>query len=261
MKSISHIFKIIIGIIFLILSSCNSYKKLTYLQNVPITGNDSVLVNDAPEYKLQPSDKLYIKFITENEKINLIFNPLTAGASAAAVQEGALYLQSYILDDSGYIELPIIKKIKVSNCTLDEAKARIQDSALKYFNDIQVMVKLSMIKFTLLGELRSPGIKTSYDTKISILEAISYGGDVTYNGNRKKIMIIRPTINGSQTIRIDLTDKTIISTEDYFILPNDIVYVPPLKSTLFRERTKDFIFIIPTVTTIITTTILLLKSF
>jgi len=243
-----------------ILTSCFSYRKLSYLQNVEITNNDSTIINNSPEYKIQSSDKLYIRIITQNEKLNTLFNPMTANTSAAATNESSIYYQSYIVNDSGSIELPIIKKIKVSDMTLFEVQSVIQDSASKYFNDIQVVVKLAMIKFTLLGELRSPGIKTSYDTKISLLEALSYGGDITYNGNRKNILIIRPTPRGSKTFSVDVTKNDFIKSENFYILPNDIVYVPPLRSTLFRERSKDFIFIIPTIATTITTIILLLKT-
>ncbi|MFC2087175.1 polysaccharide biosynthesis/export family protein [Bacteroidota bacterium] len=234
-------------------SSCNSYEKLTYLRNID-EKRDSVFVKQKEPYRLQPSDILYIRFITGDEKMDALFNPMTTGGNMSNMMSsggGALYLMGYSVDDSGYIELPLIRKVKVQGLTVREAKEKVYQLSLNYLKDPQLIFKLSTFEFTMLGEINSPGAKSAQTDQLNILEAIAMGGDISYNGNRKNVLIIRQVENGSKTLRVDLTDKNIIQTKDYYIQPNDIIYVEPLETTLFRETVTDYTFIMGTVTSVL----------
>jgi polysaccharide export outer membrane protein len=91
------------------------------------------------------------------------------------------------------------------------------------------------------------------------MEALAYAGDITYNGNRQEVLLIRPTGKGSQTYRLDLTDADLINNEKYYIQPNDVLYVKPLRSTLFRERSSDYMFILTALSSVLSSTAIILN--
>ena len=129
----------------------------------------------------------------------------------------------------------------------------------KYLKDAQIIVKLASFKFSVLGEVKSPGIKEISTNKVNIFEALAYAGDISYNGNRKNALIIRQTQRGSHTIRIDLTNKNLIASENFYIMPNDVIYIEPLGSTLFREKASDYTFVISAISSTLTAVVLVLN--
>jgi polysaccharide export outer membrane protein len=94
-------------------------------------------------------------------------------------------------------------------------------------------VKLANFNVTLLGEFHRPGKYNIYQDRINLFQAISMGGDLTDFANRNRIALIRQTEKGSKIHRLDLTDKFIIESDFYYLKPNDIVYVEPLKGKQF----------------------------
>ncbi len=243
-------------------SSCDSYKKLTYLRDIAETGQDSLFSKNKPEYLLQPGDILYIQVVTPNEDINRIFNPLMgAGQGNQNMRQGgqSLYYNGYTVNDSGYIEMPIMDTIYLNNLTLQQAKDRIRKKADKYLKKAQVITQLASFRFTVLGEVRNPGVQEVYDNQVNIMEALAYAGDISYNGNRENVLVIRPTGEGSRTFRIDVTDNDLIDKQGYYIQPNDVIYVEPLKTTMFRERSSDYMFLLGAVSSILSTTVIVLN--
>ncbi|GAI29292.1 unnamed protein product [marine sediment metagenome] len=195
-----------------------------------------------------------------NEEVDRLFNPFyRMGTSSLQIGAGSLYLMGYEISDSGYIELPIIKNIYIEGLTIKEAREKIQQSAEKYLNEPHVIVKLSTFKFTILGEVKSPGAKEHGVHQINLLEALVLGGDITYNGNRQNILILRATKDGTKAFRVDVTNKNLVSSEAYYIQPNDIIYVEPLKTTLFREVSSDYLFLLSTITSAVTALLLILN--
>jgi polysaccharide biosynthesis/export protein len=99
-----------------------------------------------------------------------------------------------------------------------------------------------------IGEVNRPGSFSNYNNQLTVLEAIGMAGDITDFGDRKKVLVVRPTKEGTFTYRINLQDKNLLQSEGYFLLPNDIVIVEPIRS-------KPFQLNLPTTSLIITTTI------
>jgi polysaccharide export outer membrane protein len=256
-----HKFKhlILLSALVILLASCNSYEKLTYLQDVQITNNESVLEKNKSGYKLQAGDLLYIQIVTENQEINQLFNPLSSQSSSQNLRAESMFYTSYLVNDSGYIEMPLLEKIYVSGLNIDQVQDSVKDKAFKYLKNPQVIAKLASFKFTLLGEVKAPGVKQITANQVNIMEALAYGGDISYNGNRKKILILRQTAEGTQTFRINLAKGKIIESDLYYIMPNDIIYVEPLKSTLFREQTSDYVFVISALSSTLTAVALILN--
>ena len=241
------------------LSSCNSYEKLTYLQDIKITQNQEIFEKNKPGYLLQPGDLLYIQILTENKEINELFNPLMSASSVQNIRPESIFYSAYLVNDSGYIEMPLLNEIYVSGLNIYQVSNRIKLHAKKFLKNPQIIVKLAAFKLTVLGEVKAPGVKFVTANQISIMEALAYGGDITYNGNRKTVLLLRQTENGTKSYRINLTKGNIIESDLYYIMPNDIIYVEPVESSLFREQASDYVFVISTITSTLTTIALILN--
>ena len=104
-------------------SSCSSYKRLTYMQNIAADA-DTLYQKKKETYRLQPSDILYVRVITNDENIDKLFNPLYLQGSGnmSQMRSENLYLMGFEVKDSGHIEMPILKKVYVKGLTLEEAQ-------------------------------------------------------------------------------------------------------------------------------------------
>lgn len=238
-------------------SSCTTHKQLTYLQNVDSLPSGTVYYKQPVEYRIQNEDILYIRVISLNDEINTMINTFSTQTNMNQFQnEISLYLYGYSVNDSGYVDVPYIGNVKVLGLTLEEAKQTIKEKVDMSVRNATVIVKLVSFKFSVLGEVQRPGVYKNYNNQLTILEALSMAGDITDYGNRFEVLVVRPTKDDTKTYRVDLTDKSLLSSEAFFLLPNDVVYVQPIKSKSFRIN-------IPTMTLALTTisTLILVLSF
>jgi len=258
MKKNLNLIIISLGFVLMV-SSCNSYKKLTYLQDLQETGSENLFEKSKPGYQLQPGDLLYIQVVTENEEINKLFNPFSSQNASQYVRPESVFYTGFLVNDSGYVEMPLMDKIRISGLTIDQAQDSVKQRAMRFLKDPQIILKLANFKFTVMGEVKTPGVKQITANQVNIMEALAYAGDITYNGNRKKVLLLRQTEKGTQSYRIDLTDDNIIKDDLYYIMPNDVIYVEPLGSTLFREQASDYVFVISALTSTLTAIALILN--
>jgi polysaccharide export outer membrane protein len=256
--------KIILPVLLLIIiiNSCTSQKKLAYLNNLPETDGEEKFAMEIPDYKLQPRDVLYItvKAMTPDGTIRDFLTSTQNNPSISIGQgESGGYIYGYDINSEGKIILPVVGEIIVSNFTLEETRKLLQAKAEKVFKDATVECKLLSFKFTVIGEVRAPGSYINYNNYLTVLEAIGRAGGIGDYGNRSKVLIVRPVNNGTKTFRLNLQDKQILSSEAYFLLPNDVVIVEPLKQKIFIMNLPTISFILTTVTSTITTTLLLIN--
>jgi len=258
MKHISHI---LVFAIFLA-SSCTSQKKLAYLNNLPVPTGEETFTLDIPDYKIQPRDILYItvKAMMPDGTINdFLISARSYGGTYVSQGESGGYLYGYDVNPEGNIVLPTVGSIKVGGLTLEETRKLLQESADKVFKNSTIECKLLSFKFTVIGEVRAPGTYVNYNNYLTVLEAIGRAGGVGDYGNRSNVLVIRPYDKGTKTFRLNLQDKKILSSEAYFLLPNDVVIVEPLKQKIFSMNLPTISFIITTFTSVITTTLLLIN--
>jgi len=246
-----------------VLSSCSSQKKLAYLGNLPEAGGEESFAMDIPDYRIQPRDILYItvKAMTPDGFItDFLSSVRTTGANLLQGEAGG-YLYGYDVNPEGNIVLPAVGPIKVVGLTLEETRKLLQASADKVFKNSTVECKLLSFKFTVIGEVRAPGTYINYNNYLTVLEALGRAGGVGDYGNRNRVLVIRPQDKGSKTFRLNLQDKNILSSQAYFLLPNDVVIVEPLNQKIFNMNLPTFAFIFTAVTSSITTTLLLINYF
>lgn len=244
----------------LIFGSCTSQKELMYLSNLDTTSTQQFFPMVRPEYRIQYQDILYIDIFTINQEMNELLNPSKRISSSMTYRdESSIYIYGYTVNDSGMISIPIIGDVKVYGLTIDEIIKAIQRKADKYLKNPSINVKLLSFKFTVIGEVNHPGSFLNYNNQLTVLEAIGMGGDITDYGNRKRVLVVRPTKEGTHTYRINLQDKNLLQSDGYFLLPNDIVIVEPIRSKPFQLNIPTTTLFITTILSTTTTLILLLS--
>lgn len=249
---------------FLLTLSCTSKKELAYLNNLPETAGDQTFPMEVPDYKIQYRDILYItvKAMTPDGSItDFLSSTRGSGTASYAQGEAGQFLYGYDVTRNGEIVLPVLGTIKVSGLTLDEARGNIQELAQKHFNNSTVECKLLSFKFTVIGEVKAPGTYINYNNYLTVLEALGRAGGISDFGRRDKILVIRPIPSGTKTYTLNLQDKSILTSEAYFLMPNDVVIVEPESGKIFNLNSSTLGFIVTTATSLITTTLLLINFF
>jgi len=226
-------FGLVAALFAVLFASCVPQKKMLYLKNAEmVSENLSVnYVNErSVDYRLQPGDNLYIRFINPvDERSTSSLTGENTARSNYMSSDASIYLQSYTLDEEGFIELPLTGKIELKNLTVDQAKEKMQTEINKYVNQTTLIVKLSNFNLTVLGEVTRPGMYKVYQSQINLFEAISMAGNMTNFAKNSEVKIIRQTADGSQIITVDMGSADILSSPYYYLKPNDIIYVEPLK--------------------------------
>lgn len=246
----------------ILLSSCTSSEKLTYLNNLPTTDQTQYFPMDVPDYRVQYRDILYIsaKAMSPTGSIDeLLQGSGQYNQNAYFGSEAGQYIMGYNVDKDGDIFLPVIGKVNVAGKTIEEVRLTLAEAVDKKFKGAYVECKLLSFKFTVLGEARVPGTYVNYNNYLTVLEAVGRAGGVGDYGRRDRVLVVRPTDNGSKTYRINLQDKNLLTSEAYFLQPNDVVIIEPVDHKIFNMNLPTFSFVLTTVTSVITTTLLLIN--
>ncbi len=238
------------------LSSCVPMKRIRYLQEQEDKKTEKMdFKNDKGiDYKIHPGDNLYIKVNSLDEKTNSFSQDDDYNNYYT---EAAIYLNSFTVSDSGFIEFPLIGKITVNNLTVDEIRQNLQDRVNEYVKNTIVIVKLANFRISMFGEFNQPGKYVVYQDNINIFEAISMAGDMTDFAKKNHVLLVRQTDTGSKAYRINLNDKSILESDLYYLMPNDLVYVEPVRGKQFAFKEFPYLLIFST----ITTTLLMIEYF
>lgn len=260
--------KIVFFALFSVLfTSCISTKDLTYLQPNTTSKSDSIKVSQevSKPYRIQTNDVISINIKALDQKLVDMFS-VTESASQSQTSAQGLYFTGYTVDDHGNIRVPILGELNVLGYTTDEVRLKVEKQLLEeYFKkeaNIFVTVKLAGLKYTINGEIGSPGIKFLYQDRVTIMEAIANSGDITTTGNRKEVQIIRKFAHGFETYSIDLTSETAMNSPYFYIQPNDYIIIKPLKQKTWGTGVTGVqsVATIMTAISLITTLLVLSKT-
>lgn len=219
---------------------------------------------DIPDYKIQNRDVLYITLKAMNPEGMIVdfLGGVNIGSSTNYYQgAGAGYLIGYNVNNDGSILLPVLGTVQVQGKTLDETRSFLQNEFTKSYKNAVVECKLLSFKFTVIGEVRTPGTYINYSNYLTVFDALGQAGGVGDYGRRDKLLVVRPVAGGTKTFTLNLQDKAILTSEAYFLLPNDVVIVEPESGKLFNLNFPPFAAILATVTSLITTTLLMIDYF
>jgi len=217
---------------------------------------------ESPNYLIKTRDILYISakaLKPDGVIIDLLANSLAS--SSISQGESGGYLMGYEVNKEGNIILPIIGPVMLANLNMEDARTLLQQKIDSVFKKATVEIKLLSFKFTVIGEVKSPGTYVNYNTFLTVLEAIGRAGGISDLGRRDRVLVIRPSETGTKTFRLNLQDKEILRSEAYFLLPNDVVIVEPQPQKVFNLNLPTFSFIMVSMTSLITTTLLLINYF
>ena len=245
-------------LLLLALSSCTSIKDLNYLAEDKNEQRDQMYKLAFSEYQLQPNDILNIQIKSTDEELSAPFNAFQ-GNSNQMMQSGASYLTGYTLSSTGDIEMPILGKVNMAGKTSEEAKLYLKDLLKPYLKEPIVKITLMSFTVTILGEVNSPGQITVYRERLNIIDLIGMAGDINYYGNRKKVKVIRTVGASSFSYELDLTDKNLMASKDFWIAPNDIIFIKPTTTGLFRINATDYAVMLSTITSTISLVVLFLS--
>lgn len=207
-------------------SSCASRKDVAYVQTTEqIMTVASQGLQDA---QIRPKDLLTITIESSNPEAVAAFN----GIYWNPQQQYASYGQdarTFLVDNEGRVDLPVVGMTSLGGLTLREAEARIKTVLTKYVTDISaVNVKIRNYKYSVIGAVNRPGTFTSENTKVSIFEALANAGDMSIQGIRNEVKLMRENPDGQrQIITLDLKDPGILGSPYYYLRQGDVVYVQP----------------------------------
>lgn len=224
----AKIFSFFLSILFL--GACGVPKDVAYFQGVDQLSPEEIeKMSQTYTSKICPDDLLSITVTAWDPTVVTPFNPppYSYASQGDITVQSSSQLQTYLVDQEGCINFPVLGKIEVAGLSKQELRETLQNRISKYVKDPIVNVQTINYKVTFMGEISRSGSITVRNDRLSILDAIGQQGDLTINANRKNILVIRDNNGIKEFGRIDLTDPAVFASPYYYLRQNDVVYIEP----------------------------------
>ena len=206
---------------------------MVYMENDTSTMDQEVQQAVFEGTHLQAGDLLDIKVTAFDDNAVRPFNLHSmnqAGNTAEYLPPGQVNQtapEGYLVSNEGYIVFPVLGKIKVEGMTMTQLRKDLESRLLEYLTDPLVSIRQLNFNITVLGEVKKPGQYTSPSDKVTLFQALGLAGDMTDNGDRTKVKLVRNENGSNQTYVINFTDQNITSSPYYYMQQNDVLYVEP----------------------------------
>jgi polysaccharide export outer membrane protein len=220
--------------LLLLMSSCDVSKRITYFQDIQDRqATSSTTEQPTPEIRLRPEDKISIIVNSKVPELTALFNlPYTTrtlgSENVSATNHGT---SGYIIKSDGTIDFPVLGLLQVAGKTRDELAEYIKSELMdrNLVNDPVVTVEFINLQFSVMGEVRSPGSYKITRDHITLLDALSMAGDLSIDGKRDNVLVLRPDSSGNITAyNVDMRSfDNVKSSPAYYIHQNDYIYVEP----------------------------------
>lgn len=227
-------------LLFLVLglAGCKAPEKVLYLQDLNQSLEQALIQTGG--IKIQKDDLLQINILANNPEVAKPFN-LMAQISGMGTSSSNPEQTAYLVDASGNIDIPVLGRMTVEGLTTEEVKniisKQLQEKNL--IKDPVITVRILNFKVSVLGEVKSPGVVDVKGERITILEALSKAGDLTIQGRRDHVAVIRE-VDGKRTVNyLDLKSKDIFESPYYYLKQNDVVYVEPNNGRTAQYRNNQ----------------------
>jgi len=233
--------------ILLILSigSCVPVHQLSYFNDIDEL--EKPVVNPKTQKTILPFDRLYIRIMSIDPQTREIFSfPEEARYSSSSNS-----IIGYLVDEAGNIEFPFVGKINIGSLSLTDASKKIQSALSEYVANTTITVKFIDNQVSILGEVQQQGVYSFSQDKLNVYEALALGGGLTRYGNRKNVILIRHEGDRIMHHKLNLSDSKIASKDYYYVLPNDVLVVEPLKSISTSYSNITYTTILTSITTLI----------
>jgi polysaccharide export outer membrane protein len=238
----------------LLLASCGPSKNVVYFQ-------DELLKNASIEpsffeltYKI--GDMLSIDVSALDPETVRAFNlPAVSYSNSVISAQGNLKMQTYLIDNDGLIQFPVLGALAIKGLSRTEAKAMLTSKLKEYIKDPIVNIRLANFSITVLGEVNRPGAYTIQDERVSLAEALGLAGDLTIYGRRENVLLIRETDGIKRFAKFDLTKINVLGSPGYYLTQNDVIYVEPnnakTRTSQYTQNNSVWISAIGTLATIV----------
>lgn len=215
--------------LLLLFASC-SRRNLTYFSNL---GDEEVYTEAivrGEQPTIQPDDILSIRVNSLNPEANSLFNlGVMPNVNALSSGGGGTNEAGFLVDHEGFIEYPIIGKIKLGGLTKQEAMQHLKDLLKDYLKDPIINIRFLNYRITVIGEVNQPSTFTVPSEKTNVLTALGMAGDMTAYGKRENVLLIREEDGMRTMVRLNLNDKEVLNSPYFTLQQNDIIYVEPVK--------------------------------
>lgn len=218
------------------MTSCVQYEELVYFRKIdkeetvrPQIPSDTI--QNLIALTVQKNDVLTIMVNTFDPELSAPFNLINSQMGANAGQNGDISpLVSYIVDENGQIDYPVLGKLNVLGLKMTEVESMLIDKLQIYLKDPVVNVRLVSFRISVLGEVERPGTFIINNDRITVLEALGMAGDLTPYANRTNVLVVREKDGIRQFEELDLQSSEIFKSEYYYLKQGDVVYVEPTKA-------------------------------
>jgi polysaccharide export outer membrane protein len=231
---------------FISISACVSKKDIVYFQNDEI---DQSKVSNSYKTIIKPDDVLQITITALDIEAVRPFNlSAVTYATASNSAVGQAQQQTYLVDNKGEIEFPVLGKIKIGGLTRDETIDLLRNKlAPDYIKDPNINIRIANYKISVMGDVQRPGSYNIPNERITILDALALAGDINISAQRNNILIIREEGGKKLQYRVDLRSNEVLTSPVYYLQQNDVVYVEPnyarIQSASSNSNTSLFISI------------------
>jgi polysaccharide export outer membrane protein len=244
----------------LITLSCSSSKNLVYFNNINESGQYQAPIEKAADPRVQPDDLLAISVSSLNPESNMLFNNgvlTTVGSTNQALPTRTN--EGYLVDKNGNINFPVIGTIALGGLTKAEATSKMTDAIKAYIKNPIINIRFLNFKITVLGEVNRPSSFNILTERVNVLEALGLAGDMTPYGRRDNVLIIREKDGVRSTTRLNLMDKSTLSSPAFYLQQNDILYIEPSSSRALQASSRAYY--LPIVLTAISVVSVLIATF
>jgi len=198
----------------ILFGSCTTVHQSLYFENAGT--NDTTIkkyVNKELDFKVRKGDMLLISITTVTPDV---------GAYNSANNPG------YNVDNEGNIYMYNIGKMHVEGLTKKEIKASVEKQLSPYLKDPLVTVRFLNHTVTVMGEVNHSQV-FPYQENMNLVELLTMAGEIRTTGRKDNVLLIRDSDSGKQFHRINMLKANVFNSPEYYIRPDDIVYVEPKK--------------------------------
>ena len=222
-------------LLLLLTASCSTQKQVPYFQD--LNDGQSVKIATPQDVRLKVGDQFTIHVNSKDPELALPLN-LTRSTNNTGGNETHL---AYTVDERGYIDFPTLGEIYVEGKTRDEVAKHIKNIILekKLVLDPVVIVGFHNQQVSVIGEVRAPGKYNINKDRFTVLDALSLAGDLTIQGKRENITVLREEYGVQKAYTLNLNDAAQFhASPAYYLQQNDIVYVEPNTSKAAASSTN-----------------------
>lgn len=233
----------------LLMASCQT-PRLGYFQDV-----QSGQIQQLQPPKLvtvQPGDKLSILVGSKDPSLAYLFNLQIVGRYRTSQSEANLttnQVASYTVDELGQIDFPVLGKLTIKDKTRREVSDFIKNELISrsLLKDPVVTVDFLDMTYSVLGEVNDPGRFLMDHDKTTLIDALSRASDLTINGKRDNVLVMREEDGQEKAYRIDLTNlESLYSSPVYYLKQGDLIYVEPNEKKARESTAAGNAFLQPT---------------